>query len=129
MNLEKVKEVAADQVFMESLFQMETPAEVQEALQEKDIVVTEEELNAIRALLIKIDNGEISQEQMEQLQKQAEDGEMSEELLEQVSGGLIFSGVSGIIALTAMIVGAASAGTGAGVGVFLGVKHAIKNKW
>ena len=62
---------------------------MQTALKEKGIELTEEEIFAIREMLLKVADGEISAKQLEQWATQAERGELSEELLEQVSGGSV----------------------------------------
>ena len=80
MNTEKIKEVFSDEAFVKSLFELESTAEVQAALKEKGVEMTEEEILGIRDLLIKVESGKISAEQLE-------NGELSDELLEQVAGG------------------------------------------
>ena len=89
MNIKKIKEVFSDEAFVKGLFELETAAEVQTALKEKGIELTEEEIFAIREMFLKVADGKISAEQLEQWAVQAERGELSEELLEQVSGGVI----------------------------------------
>ena len=89
MNLEKIKEIFADEAFFKGLFELETAAEVQTALKEKGIELTEEEIFAIREMFLKVADGKISAEQLEQWAVQAESGELPDELLEQVSGGVI----------------------------------------
>ena len=88
MNMEKIKKIFADEVFVKGLFELETAAEVQAALKEKGVEMSEEEILAVRDLLAKMESGEISVEQAEQWSKQAESGELSDEMLEQVAGGL-----------------------------------------
>ena len=88
MNMENMKAVFADEAFVKSLFELETAAEVQAALKEKGVEMSEEEILAVRDLLAKMESGEISVEQAEQWYKQAESGELSDEMLEQVAGGL-----------------------------------------
>ena len=121
MNMEKMKAVFADETFMKQLFELETAAEVQAALKEKDIELTEEEILGIRDLILKVERGEISAEQLEKWSAQAENGELSEEMLEQVSGGvlsfamttfLLWLGTKAVIAA-----GVATAGAAVGVGV------------
>ena len=121
MNMEKMKAVFADETFMKQLFELETAAEVQAALKEKDIELTEEEILGIRDLIIKVERGEISAEQLEKWSAQAENGELSEEMLEQVSGGvltfamttfLLWLGTKAVVAA-----GVATAGAAVGVGV------------
>ena len=87
MNVEKMKEIFSDEAFVKSLFELETVTEVQAALKEKGIELSEEEILGIREFLIKVESGEITKEQLELWQKQAEDGELSEEALQQVVGG------------------------------------------
>ena len=81
MNTEKMKAVFADEAFVKSLFELDTVAEVQAALQEKGVELTEEEILGIRDLLGKVENGELS-----------------EELLEQVSGGSVLLAIGGVAA-------------------------------
>ena len=70
MNIEKIQEVFSNETFLQKLFTLETPAEVQAVLKEQGVEMTEEQIVAIRDMLIK-----------------AEQGELPEELLEQVAGG------------------------------------------
>ena len=88
MNMEKIKDIFADEAFIKGLFELETAAEVQAALKEEGVEMSEEEILAVRDLLAKMESGEISVEQAEQWSKQAESGELSDEMLEQVAGGL-----------------------------------------
>ena len=127
MNMEKIKEVFSDQAFVKGLFDMQTAAEVQAALKEKGVEMSEEEILDVRDLLIKVDRGEISVEQLEQWAAQAENGELPDEMLEQVSGGVL---------LTSMMIGAifywvgvgAAVGTGVG-GLAVGAINAIERRW
>ena len=124
MNIERLKEVFSDEAFVKSLFELETVAEVQAALQEKGIELTEEEILGVRDLLIKVEEGGISAEQLEKWAAQIESGELSEEMLEQVSGG------SATLVAAAVVVFLARVGAAAAVaGVIYGAAHAIKNRW
>ena len=124
MNIERLKEVFLDEAFVKSLFELETVAEVQAALREKGIELTEEEILGVRDLMIKVEEGGISAEQLEKWAAQIESGELSEELLEQVSGGSIT--LVGAAVVTFLI----KAGTAAAVaGLIYGAAHAIKNRW
>ena len=89
MNVEKLKEVLADEGFVKSLFALENAAEVQAALKEKGVEMTEEEVTALCGFFAKVKSGEISREQLEQWAAQAESGELSEEMLEKVAGGIV----------------------------------------
>ena len=126
MNIEKMKEVFLDEAFVKSLFELETVAEVQAALREKGIELTEEEILGVRDLLIKVEEGGISAEQLESWAAQAEDGELPEEMLELVSGGLLISSLLIGIAITTAATGVA---VGTTVGIGAGVVSAIKNRW
>lgn len=118
MNLEKMKEVFADEAFMKQLFELETAAQVQAALKERGVELTEEEILGIRDFIIKVERGEISAEQLEKWAAQEENGELSEEALEQVAGGSIIGAIIAIIGTKAAITGlitVAGAAIGAGV--------------
>ena len=124
MNIERLKEVFLDEAFVKSLFELETVAEVQAALREKGIELTEEEILGVRDLMIKVEEGGISAEQLEKWAAQIESGELSEELLEQVSGGSIS------LVAPAVVTFLIKAGTAAAVaGLIYGAAHAIKNRW
>ena len=109
MNEERIKEVFSDEAFVKSLFELDSAAEVQAALKEKGVELTEEEILSVRDLLCKVESGEISAEQLES-------GELPEELLEQVAGGVLV--VAGLVA----------AGT-ALVGLVYGIGDAIERRW
>ena len=72
MNTEKVKAAFADEAFLKGLLELETIAEVQSALQEKGVELSEDEILCIRELVVKLENGKISPEQLEQWAAQAE---------------------------------------------------------
>ena len=124
MNIEKMKEVFSDEAFVKSLFELETVAEVEAALREKGIELTEEEILGVRDLLIKVEEGGISAEQIEKWVEQAESGELSEELLEQVSGGISTLVVAAVVTFLVRVGAAAAV-----AGVIYGTAHAIKNRW
>ena len=107
MNMEKMKKVFSDEAFVKALFEMESVAEMQEALNNKGVQLSEEEVAGIRTLFAKVKSGEISREQLEKWSVQAENGELSEEALEQVAGGGVLLCVLGgalAVALIASIV-------------------------
>ena len=127
MNMDKLKEVFADEAFVEGLLQLESAAEVQEALKEKDIEMTEDDIISLRDIMVKVESGEVSEEQLESWAAQAEEGEIPEEMLELVSGG--------VITITALVLGAlvttlkmAAVGVGA-AGVTVGASYAVRNRW
>ena len=123
MNLEKVKAVFADEAFMKQLFELETAAQVQAALKERGVELTEEEILGIRDFIIKVERGEISAEQLEKWAAQGENGELSEEALEQVAGGSItIAGLIALVGAKAAITGLVTVvGAAIGAGVAAGV--------
>ena len=91
MNAEKIKKVFSDEEFVTSLFELETPEEVQEALEEKEINLSTEEISQMRDFIIRSQEGELTEEEQKvlELAQKSVDGELSEEELENVSGGLV----------------------------------------
>ncbi len=65
MNEQKMKEVFSDEQFVKSLLELETPEEVQKFLAEKEIDVTEEEIVKAREILVRYNNGDLSEEELE----------------------------------------------------------------
>lgn len=129
MNMEKVKAAFADETFVKGLFELDSAAEVQAALKEKGIEMTEDEILGIRDLLAKMESGEISAEQAEQWSKQAESGELPDEVLEQVAGGVLVISI-GALAITALKVLGVSAGVIAvSTGISYGIADAIERRW
>ena len=125
MNMERMKEVFADEAFVKGLFELETVAEVQAALKEKGVELTEEEILAVRDWLAKMENGEISAEQLEQWAKQAESDELSDELLEQVSGGSI----TGTLIVAVLVVAGVASVAGFGAVVTGSIKKITGRHW
>ena len=105
MNIERVKEVFADEAFAKSVFELETASEIQAALKEKGIELSEEEITSIQDVLMKVKNGEVTKEQIEKWSVQLENGELSEEALELVSGGIEPFSIFLIVSLVVQIAG------------------------
>lgn len=105
MNIERVKEVFADEAFAKSVFELETASEIQAALKEKGIELSEEEITSIQDVLMKVKNGEVAKEQIEKWSVQLENGELSEEALELVSGGIEPFSIFLIVSLVVQIAG------------------------
>ncbi|MDO4731007.1 MAG: Nif11-like leader peptide family natural product precursor [Clostridia bacterium] len=125
MNIKKISEVFSDEVFVKSLFEMDTVAEVQAALKEKGIEMTEDEILSVRDLLCKVESGEIDREQLQSWAAQAETGELSGEALENVAGGFCTAMLAaGAIAAAATLASAAAVG-----GIAYGIVCAIKDRW
>ncbi|NLB51697.1 MAG: Nif11-like leader peptide family natural product precursor [Syntrophomonadaceae bacterium] len=80
--------IAADGSFLEKLFSLETPEEVQSLMKEAGIEFTLEEIDGLRKALVKT----------------AEKGELADEDLEGVAGG--FAVTTGIAAVSATITAA-----------------------
>ena len=118
MNMEKMKAVFADEAFIKQLFELETAAQVQAALKEKGVELTEEEILSVREALVKMDNAEISAEQLEQWSKQADRGELPEEMLEYVAGGVAVATVIGAIIAVIGYASAAAGGAAAGIAAY-----------
>ena len=131
MNTENMKAAFADEVFVKGLFELETAAEVQAALKEKGVEMSEQEILGIRDLLVKVESGEISAEQAEQWAKQAESGELPDEVLEQVAGGeiVIMAAVTITIGTILKWIGIGAAVGAAAGGVAAGAVDAVKRRW
>jgi hypothetical protein len=77
MDEKRLREVFSDEAFMESLFKLETPEEVQAAIKGKGVELTLKELEAFGGMLARM------------LDKGAEKGgELSAEDLDEVAGGV-----------------------------------------
>ena len=100
MDQERLKEVLSDEEFVKELLAMKTAEKVQDALEDKGISVTTDEIRQMGDLLRKAASGEIPKETLEA----AANGELSEAELEEVAGG--FWGV--LLVLGAIIVGSAA---------------------
>ena len=98
MDTQKLNEVLADEAFVKELLLMQKPEQVQEALEDRGVELSLDEIEKMGAFIRKVQTGEISKEQV---QKMA-DGELSEDELEQVSGGSwaiggAFGGMGGVV--------------------------------
>ena len=122
MNVNKLKEVFSDEAFVKSLFELESVGEVQAALKEKGIEFSEEEILSIRDFLLKVEEGDITKEQLEKWTVQLEDGELSEEVLEIVAGGIALETVGFVVGCVVI---------GAKVVYFLtvGIMDAVERRW
>ena len=133
MNTEKMKAAFADEAFLKGLLELETIAEVQSALQEKGVELSEDEILCIRELVVKLENGKISPEQLEQWAAQAENGELPEELLEQVNGGFAIS--TTIVACVVIlgeafkVLGIFVGMTAVSAGLAIGTIDAVQRRW
>lgn len=114
MNEAKVQEVLNDEVFVKNLLAMETPEEVQAALQAKDIDFSVEEIVTIRDTVV---------------QKLAAGDELSDEDLENVAGGLVTGILMGTVIVGLVgIIGGAAIGGGL-TGVAWATNELTKGKW
>ena len=114
MNQSNIKEVFSDEVFVGSLLELETPAEVQVALKGKGIDVSESEIISLRDEIIK------------QAQNISEGGELSLDQLDDVAGGSLL--LFGTMALT----GAAVAIIGSTAGLIvsgIGLGALLSRRW
>ena len=109
MNEVAIREVFSDEVFVKGLFALETPAEVQQALRQKDITLSVDEIVKIRELLLKrLETGE----------------ELSEEELESVNGGAV---VTCVLLIAALFAGALIGGAAVGAGI-IGGAYIVNDK-
>ena len=106
MNEATIREVFSNEEFVKGLFQLETPEQVQQALRQKDISLSVEEIVNVREVLLK---------QMESGQ------ELSEQELERVTGGEMVTICTILIAglLLGALVGGAVAGAGMVGGAYI----------
>ena len=116
MNEKHIKEVFSDDVFVRSLLELETPLEVQAALQGKGIDLSESEIVSLRDEIIK------------QVQKISEGDELSVSQLDEAAGGFFTVPVVGVIA--AIIGGGVVAGGFGAVvgGITVGIGALISNR-
>ena len=89
MNMEKMKEVLSDEEFVKSLFELETPEEVQAALKKKEIELSTDEICRMRDLFSRYQEGTLTEEEKKvvELAGKYSEGELPEEELQNVSGG------------------------------------------
>ena len=92
MNLERMKEVLTDEAFVKRLFSLETAEEVQEALLQKDVELTLEEIEQAAGLLNRYQAGDLSEKEEKAIEaaQSHQDGELSDEELEEVAGGFVW---------------------------------------
>ena len=109
MNEAAIREVFSDENFVKGLFELETPEAVQQALRQKDITLSVDEIVKIRELLLKrLETGE----------------ELSEEEMESVSGGAV---ITSIIFISALFAGALIGGAAVGAGI-VGGAYIVNDK-
>ena len=109
MNMEKMKEVFSDEEFVKSLFELETPEEVQVALKEKEIELSTDEICRMRDFLSRYQEGTLTEEEKKAVELAGKygEGELSEEELENVSGGCgIGLGILIVVTVTTLVIDA-----------------------
>ena len=102
MDEAKLREVLSDEEYVKELLAMESEQQVQLSLEERGIELSLDQIRQIGEFVRKVQNGEVSQEQLEHMAN----GELTEDELEQVAGGSFLA-----FALTVIIGGAAIGGT------------------
>ena len=122
MNMEEMKEIFSDEAFVKNLFELESAGEVQAALKEKGIEFSEEEIISIRDFLLKVEESDITKEQLEKWTVQLEDGELSEEELENVAGGIVLETVG-------FVVGCAIIAYAGVTFLTLSIMDAVERRW
>ncbi len=108
MNEATIREVFSDENFVKGLFQMETPEQVQQALQQKDITLSVAEIVKVRELLLK---------------RMETGAELSEEELESVTGG------SATVILAALFMVGIGLGATSLVGIGLCTDYFTNGRW
>ena len=86
MDKQHIKEVFSDEAFVKSLFELETPSEVQAALKGKSIDMTEAEIIELRDEIVR------------QAEKAQNGEELSLEQLDEAAGGVVGVFVASIAA-------------------------------
>lgn len=107
----RLQELLADKAFSKKLLAMEKPENVQEALEEKGVELSLDEVRHIGKVVQKVQAGEISQEQLEAIA----DGELSEDELVEVAGGSIIGTIAAVICSAIFLGGSIGGGIYAGV--------------
>ena len=97
MDQARLREVLSDEEFVKELLSMKSAEQVQDALEDKGITVTTDEIRQVGDLLRKAESGEISQETLEA----AASGELSEAELEEVAGGSLTALVLAFVGIVA----------------------------
>ena len=121
MDKQQIKAVFSDEAFVMEFLALETPEEVQAALKEKDIDMTESEIVDLRDEIIK------------QAQKAEEDGALSLDQLDEAAGGvapaLIMVTATTLVAVSVVGTAAAAAGIGLAIGgIAKGIGSLFQNR-
>ena len=106
MDQARLKEVLSDEEFVKELLTMKTAEQVQDALEDKGISVTTDEIRQVGDFLKRVESGEISQDTVRAIAS----GELSEAELEEVAGGSFIVGcfiLAGFVALSLVGIGVA----------------------
>ena len=104
MDQARLNEVLSDEEFVKELLTMKTAEQVQDALEDKGVSATTDEIRQMGDFLRKVASGEISQDTVNALAN----GELSEEELEEVAGGSV-AAVILFVGLVATFLGSISA--------------------
>lgn len=129
MDLVKIKEVFSDEEFVKSLLNLETPQEVQQALKEKDVDLSIDEITSIGELLTRYANDELTDQDKKVIELASKPvDELSDEDLESVSGGLfILTTVS--VGLLCALGATAVLGAGMATGAGFYLHHVTRGRW
>ena len=116
MDEKRMKEVFSEKAFVERLLELDDPVEVQAALREKGVDLTEGEIIVIRDEIARLAD------------KIGESGELSLDQLDEVAGGsvTITTGIVLTVVGTLIAAGAGAAfagGIGVGLGVLIGSRR------
>lgn len=100
MNINKLKEVLSNKEFVEDLFQLETSQQVSDALKDKGVEISAQEVESIHDILVRYENNELTEKEKKLFEQyESQDGELSEDELENVSGGfgIFFIGACAVV--------------------------------
>jgi len=102
MDQARLKEVLSNEEFVKELLVMKSAEQVQDALEDKGVTVTTDEIHQMGDLIRKVKSGEISQDTVNAIAN----GELSEAELEEVAGGFVIEAIGfGLVAFIATIIG------------------------
>lgn len=126
MDIEKIKKVLSDEEFVKSLLNFETPQQVQQALKDKGVELSIDEITSVGDLLNRYLSNELTDQEKKVIELVNNSGdELNEEELESVAGGFVMTTVGVVCALIGTII----VGTGVTVGTGFYVHRVFRGRW
>lgn len=119
MDIKKLNEVLKDESFVKQLLQLETVNQVQQALADKGVNLTIEEIEAIKDIIQRYENDQLSEQEKQQLEtiNTLNTDELSDNDLQAVTGGFI----TVILTVAAITIG--TVGTITGISYYLAYRR------